>query len=71
MHDDPLNGISLDPVFSHLHSTAVSTFCGDYKQYQIKQNALANEVIEKFANSYLDSQRQKIILIAGKKIVII
>lgn len=59
MHDDPLNGISLNPVFSYLHSTAVSTFCGDYKQYQIKQNVLANEVIKKFANSYLDSSETK------------
>jgi hypothetical protein len=55
MNDAPLRDISIDSAFSYLYSTAVSTYCGDYKQYQIKQHILANEAIEKFANAYLQN----------------
>jgi len=59
MHDAPLSGISIDHGFSYLYSTALSTYCGDYKQYQIKQHILANDAIEKFANGYLSDTAVK------------
>ncbi|MDU2158622.1 hypothetical protein, partial [Clostridium sp.] len=56
MHDAPLEGISVDYQYKYLYSTAVSTYCGDYKQYQINQNILANEALEKMASAYLRNQ---------------
>ncbi|EGT3844969.1 hypothetical protein RZ882_015565 [Clostridioides difficile] len=52
LNDNPLEGIPNQPEYKHLHSTALSTYCGDYKRYQIKQNILANEALEKMANGY-------------------
>ena len=53
MHDSPLEGISFDSQYNYLHSTAVSTYCGNYKQYQINQHSLANEALDKMATAYL------------------
>lgn len=52
LNDNPLNGIPNEPEYQYLHSTALSTYCGDYKKYQISQNTMANEAIEKMANGY-------------------
>ncbi len=52
LNDNPLKGIPNQPEYKYLHSTALSTYCGDYKRYQIKQNILANGAIEKMANGY-------------------
>lgn len=52
LNDNPLEGISNEPEYQYLHSTALSTYCGDYKKYQINQNTVANEAIEKMANGY-------------------
>ena len=52
LNDNPLEGISNKPEYQYLHSTALSTYCGDYKKYQINQNTVANEAIEKMANGY-------------------
>ena len=52
LNDNPLEGIPNQPEYKYLHSTALSTYCGDYKRYQIKQNILANEALEKMANGY-------------------
>lgn len=54
--DNQLEGIPNDDNYIYLHSTALSTYCGDYKQYQIKQNYLANSAIEKMANGYLTDE---------------
>lgn len=56
LHDNPLEGIPNDPKYDYLHSTALSTYCGDYKQYQIKQYSLANEAVNKMANAYLSNE---------------
>lgn len=52
LNDNPLDGIPNEPAYQYLHSTALSTYCGDYKKYQINQNTMANEAIEKMANGY-------------------
>lgn len=52
LNDNPLEGIKNEPEYQYLHSTALSTYCGDYKKYQINQNKVANEAIEKMANGY-------------------
>lgn len=56
LDDNPLEGIANDPQYIHLHSTAISTYCGDYKQYHIKQGYTANKVVEKFAEGYLTNE---------------
>lgn len=62
LNDNPLEGISNEPEYQYLHSTALSTYCGDYKRYQIRQNTLANQAIEKMANGYktMESVKQDI-----------
>lgn len=52
LDDNPLEEISNEQKYQYLHSTALSTYCGDYKRYQIKQNTLANTAVENMANSY-------------------
>lgn len=54
LNDNPIEGIPNDPAYTYLHSTAVSTYCGDYKQYQLKQNSVANNVVEKMAKGYIE-----------------
>lgn len=53
LKDKPIEGIPNDPAYIYLHSTAISTYCGDYKQYHMKQNSLANEAVEKMARAYM------------------
>lgn len=53
LDDAPIKKLSIDSSFNYLYSTAVSTYCGDYKQYLINQNILANKAIEKMADAYL------------------
>ena len=52
LNDNPLEGIKNEPEYQYLHSTALSTYCGDYKKYQINQNALANEAVKKMVTGY-------------------
>lgn len=59
LSDSPLEGINLDSTYDYLHSTAISTYCGNYKQYEIKQHSVVNEVLEKFANAYLQVENVK------------
>lgn len=54
LNDNPIEGIPNDPAYTYLHSTAVSTYCGDYKQYQLKQDSVANKVVEKMAKGYIE-----------------
>jgi hypothetical protein len=62
LNDNPLEGIPNELKYQYLHSTALSTYCGDYKKYQINQNTLANEAIEKMANGYqtIESVKQNV-----------
>lgn len=56
LNDNPIEGIPNNPAYTYLHSTAVSTYCGDYKQYQLKQNSAANKFIEKMAKGYTEME---------------
>lgn len=55
MSDAPLEGVDIDNKYDYLHSNAVSTYCGDYKQFQLKQNVQANAAVEKMAVAYLEN----------------
>lgn len=54
--DNQLEGIPNDSKYMYLHSTALSTYCGDYKQYQINQNSIANSAINKMVKGYLTNE---------------
>lgn len=54
LDDKPLTGIPNEIEFMYLHSTALSTHCGDYKQFQINQSSLANSAVEKMAEAYIE-----------------
>jgi hypothetical protein len=47
-----LEGIPNEEEYKYLHSTALSTYAGEYKQYQMNQAKLANSGITKFAEGY-------------------
>lgn len=55
MNDAPIADTIIDLEYRYLYSTALSTYCGDYKQYQIKQKELANSAVEKLADSYISN----------------
>ena len=57
LQDKPLEGIKYDEKYSYLHSTALSTYCGDYKQFQIKQHYSDNKAVEKMAQKYLTDKK--------------
>lgn len=40
-----------------MYSNALSTHCGEYKEFQVKQYSLANSAMEKLADAYLKDQR--------------
>ncbi|MGX4601438.1 hypothetical protein [Faecalimicrobium sp. JNUCC 81] len=54
--DNQLEGIPNDYKYMYLHSTALSTYCGDYKQYQINQNSIANSAMDKMLKGYLTNE---------------
>lgn len=56
LDDNPLKDVHNDIEFMYLHSTALSTHCGDYKEFQIKQSSLANSAVEKMAKGYLEHE---------------
>jgi hypothetical protein len=51
--DSPVKDINIDPAFSYLYSNALSTHCGEYKEFQLKQYSFANSAVEKLAVAYL------------------
>ena len=54
--DNQLGEIPNDSKYMYLHSTALSTYCGDYKQYQMNQNFIANSAINKMVKGYLTNE---------------
>lgn len=56
LDDDPLNNIPFDPQYHYLHSTALSTYCGDYKKHQIEQGTLTNQALEKMSVGYQEKE---------------
>ena len=57
--DSPVNGIDIDMSYSYLYSNALSTHCGEYKEFQVKQYSLANNAMEKLASAYLVNSKVK------------
>lgn len=55
--DAPIKEYEIDPEYFYLYSNALSTHCGEYKKFQLKQYSLANVTIEKLAEAYLKNQR--------------
>ena len=51
--DTPIKDLDIDMRYAYLYSNALSTYCGEYKQFQLKQYSLANEAVEKLATAYL------------------
>lgn len=50
--DAPIKDIDVDEDYYYLYSNALTTHCGAYKEFQLKQNSQANEVVEKMAVAY-------------------
>lgn len=59
LQDKPIKGIPNEIEYRYLHSTALSTYCGDYKKYQINEHAVSNEVIDKMAEGYKKTESIK------------
>lgn len=54
--DAPIKEYEIDENYFYLYSNALTTHCGEYKEFQIKQCSNANSVIEKMANAYLSDE---------------
>lgn len=50
--DAPIEGTVVDDKYYYLYSNALTTHCGDYKEFQLKQYSYANEAITKLAAAY-------------------
>lgn len=57
--DAPIKECEVDPKYFYLYSNALSTHCGQYKEFQLKQYSLANPAMEKLADAYLKDPRVK------------
>ena len=50
--DAPIKASNVDEEYPYLYSNALTTHCGEYKEFQIKQYSQANDGIEKMAAAY-------------------
>lgn len=50
--DAPIREIEIDEDYFYLYSNALSTYCGAYKEFQLKQHSQANSFVEKLAAAY-------------------
>lgn len=50
--DAPIKDINIDEDYYYLYSNALSTHCGAYKEFQLKQHSQANSCVEKMAIAY-------------------
>lgn len=50
--DAPIKNIEIDENYFYLYSNAITTHCGEYKEFQIHQATLANQSVEKMAEAY-------------------
>lgn len=57
--DAPIKEYEVDPQYLYLYSNALSTHCGEYKEFQVKQYSLANSAMEKLAAAYLKDEHIK------------
>lgn len=56
---DDQAAIIIDPEYFYLYSNALTTFAGQYKEFQVKRHSLANEAIIKFSNGYITDNNIK------------
>ena len=54
--DAPIKEYEIDENYFYLYSNALTTHCGDYKEFQIKQYSNANSGIEKMVKAYLTDE---------------
>lgn len=57
--DAPIKEITIDNTYFYLYSNALSTHCGAYKEFQLKQHSQANSCVEKMALAYLTDSKIK------------
>ena len=57
--DAPIEKVSIDTKYYYLYSNALSTHCGEYKEFQLKQYSLANDAVEKLASAYFSNTKVK------------
>ena len=50
--DAPIKTTTVDENYYYLYSNALTTHCGDYKEFQLKQYSYANDAITKLAAAY-------------------
>lgn len=50
--DAPIKEIDVDENYFYLYSNAMTTHCGAYKEFQLKQHSQANSCVEKMALAY-------------------
>lgn len=55
LSDHPHAHTIIDEDYSHLYSTALTTYSGDYKQYSMQEGELANAAVEKMAIVYKEN----------------
>lgn len=60
LSDHPAENCAVDKNYVHLYSTALSTHCGDYKQYSMQEGGLANEAVKKMAIAYQNNPSVKV-----------
>ena len=59
LSDAPVRQIDIDQRYFYLYSNALSTHCGKYKEFQLKQFSLANAAVEKFVTAYIENPKIK------------
>ena len=59
MPDAPIKDLDIDEKYFYLYSNALTTHCGAYKEFQIKQSSQANSGIEKMAIAYNNDPKIK------------
>lgn len=57
--DAPIKDIVIDDLYYYLYSNALTTHCGAYKEFQLKQYAYANDAVTKLAAAYVTNPNVK------------
>ena len=58
--DAPVKEDEVNEIYFYLYSNALSTYCGEYKEFQLKRYSQANKGIEKMASAYnTDTETKK------------
>jgi len=57
--DAPIREIEVDENYFYLYSNALTTHCGAYKEFQLKQHSQANSCVEKMALAYNTDSKMK------------